>query len=128
MLFIPFSVSVGGEQAFRCREQSPFAVRFDGAAFENEVQPIDIFTVEQLVFIDTAGNQIVEIGGEFQTPTVECEIENPGLAGFRLYEGDAAVVACPSIVGLTLEILDVFPADFCFDMAADKVYVGCDDQ
>ncbi len=33
--------------------------------------------LNSLFFIDTAGNQIVEIGGEFQTPTVECEIENP---------------------------------------------------
>lgn len=78
--------------------------------------------------MDTAGNQIIEIGGEFQSPAVECEIENSGLAGFLLYEGDTAVVARPSIVGFTLKILDVFPADFCFDTAADKLYIGCDDQ
>ena len=74
---VPLSVPVGGEQAFRSGEQGPFPVRLDGAAFENEVQTVHVFTVEPSVLIHGSRYQVVEIGREFQSPTVECEVENP---------------------------------------------------
>ena len=84
------------EQAFGGGKQCAHAVTFDRASFKNEVQAVDVLTSQSSGFYGLSGDQIVQLGGKFQSPAIEGKVEQGRVAG--IYHGDSSVVACPCIV------------------------------
>ena len=93
----PLAVAVGREQAFACGEQGAGAVAFECAPLDYEVEPVFIPGPEPVLPVERRGDEVVVVGGKLESPPVELEVVDAGLAVAQ--EGDATVVASPRVVG-----------------------------
>ena len=97
------------QQTFGGSEQCAHSVAFDGASFENEIEAVYILAFQGSGFYRLFGDLIIQLGSKFQSPAVECKVEQGRGAG--VYHGDGSVVACPCVIGGTFQKADVVHVD-----------------
>ena len=97
-------VAVGCQQTAGRGEHRSASVALDAAAFEYEVEAVNVQSFYAPFVIESAVDGVVKVGREFLAPAVELEVEESRfeVRGAR-YERDETVVACPRVVGRRLD-------------------------
>ena len=87
-----------GQQTACGREDGALTVALDGATLKHKIETVDIVARDDTLLIESGVDGIVLFGGEFLTPAIETEVDQPTMT-LVIDEGDEAMVACPSVVG-----------------------------
>ena len=85
-----------------CGEDGALTVALDRAAFEYEIQAVDIFTLHVTCLMHSAVDGIIVGSGEFLSPSVETVVEQT-MVPLVVGERDKAMIASPCVVSGTDE-------------------------
>ena len=91
-----------GHQTPCCGEERPFAVTFDRATFQHEVQTVDILPLHDACFVHLMVDGIVIVSREFLSPAVETIVEQ-AVVPHIIRQGKKTMIARPCIIGRTDE-------------------------
>ncbi len=93
----PLRIAVGREQAGTGSQQGAGAVHFNTAALQNHPGNFQYCVSVSPLGMQVAGNPIIQVGAEFETPGIEGEVHQFALTG-RVQQGDGTVIAGPGVI------------------------------